>query len=116
MVQEPQPQEEFSAGYTLEETSRDDARGRTLVVAADWRVLILLGEWVGGVCALPDRARVRADGGGGVVMDFSGVVSGSFRLGVYPDFAVESVYEDMPSNGFLFCLSGFSLVHRVFGS
>lgn len=93
--------------------------GRVLVVAADWRILTSLprGEWVGGVCTRFQTGRgcVRTEDAA-FVMDFSNVVS-SHRLGVYPDFAVESIYEEMPSNGFSFLLiPGFSTVHRVFGS
>lgn len=118
-MQEPQPQKGLSGLYTLEETAEMIREGRTLVVAADWRVLTSLprGEWVGGVCTRfqTEQGCVRTEEAA-FVMDFSGVVSGH-RLGVYPDFAVESVYEDMPSNGFSFLLiPGFSTVHRVFGS
>lgn len=105
--------------YTLEETAEMIRAGRLLIVAADGDVLTSLpvGTWLGGVCT---RFQV---GNGCVrseekayVIDLTDVVQ-SYRLGLYPDFAMESVYEDMSSNGFSFLLiPGFSEVHRYFGA
>lgn len=119
MLHDPQRQKGVGGLYTLDETAAMIRDGRMLVVAADWRILTALprGKWIGGVCTrfLTDLGCQRTEERA-FVMDFSNVASGH-RIGIYPDFAVESVYGEMPNNGFSFLLiPGFSVVQRVFGS
>lgn len=104
--------------YSLNETAAMIRAGRLLIIAADGKLLNVLpkGEWIGGVCTRFQVASgcVRTEEKA-YVMDFTEVVQ-RYQIGVYPDFAVERVYSDIPRSGFTYLLMpGFSNVNKMFG-